>query len=201
MFVSRLKKNTYKCSEKPVSHKRTDALLIMRVYTATEAETKQAEIQDGKMHIEPFLHEKILSAQILEIQNSFKSLKNTLVCPPSFSVTSSSFSYNIKRQGLFSISFCLSSSGRRLLAATPSTPNPLSSTPTASFLYASCLPLNFPSAQLHVTQLSNARLGSGTSRSPEHRALASEPPAVTSAGPVRCHDAGRVVGKNRTSQA
>lgn len=95
-FVSS-KKNTNKCSEKPVFHKRTDALLIMRVYTATEAETKQAEIQDGKMHIEPFLHEKILSAQILEIQNSFKSLKNTLVCPPSFSVASSSFSYNIKR--------------------------------------------------------------------------------------------------------
>lgn len=69
VFVSSKKK---KHQQMQREHKRTDALLIMRVYTATEAETKQAEIQDGKMHIEPFLHEKILSAQILEIQNSFQ---------------------------------------------------------------------------------------------------------------------------------
>lgn len=105
---------------------------------------------------------------------------------------------NHKDSFLF-LSFCLPLVAET--AATPSTPPPLSSTPPASFLYESCLPLNFPSAQLHVTQLSSARLGSGTSGSPEHHALASKPPAVTSAGPVRCHDAGRVVGKNRTSQA
>lgn len=42
----------------------------------------------------------------------------------------------------------------------------------------------------------DARLGAGTPGSPRHCVLPSEPPAVTSAGPVWCHDADGIVGKH-----
>lgn len=125
-----------------------------------------------------FFMENMLSAQTLEMQNSSGTSKHLGL--------SSSFCYNIKKGPSFH---------RPLVAQTAAVSAIL---PSTCFFPARVVsPAKpRPSAHLRVTQLSGAGLGSGTSGSPRDRsALASSPPAVTSAGPVWCHDADRIAGK------